>query len=148
VAAIDLTPQVLDITAYGGDTLSLLVSFPPGYVAGRIWSAQIRSVKTDLNTDAVFQVNLGATANDPVTLVLSSAATRALVTEAAEAQMMAATTRSAPTRRAVAPFAVGDPITTYSGSWDCQLAPVGGGDPTTTVVRGSIKIVLDVTRLP
>lgn len=35
---------------------------------------------------------------------------------------------------------------TYEGYWDVQLAPQGGGDPTTTLGYGSITIHNDVTR--
>ena len=143
MAAIDLTPQVLDITALGGDTVSFEVRFPPGYVAGRKWTAQVRSVTESATVDATFVVALGATEDDPIHLTLTSAATRSLVTSAAT--MMA---RSQVVKRSGTPFAVGDPLAKYKGVWDCQLAPLAGGDPTTTVIRGTVTINLDVTRAP
>jgi hypothetical protein len=34
----------------------------------------------------------------------------------------------------------------YTGFWDVQLAPPGGGDPVTTLVEGTLRIHPDVTR--
>jgi hypothetical protein len=34
----------------------------------------------------------------------------------------------------------------YTGFWDVQLAPAGGGDPVTTLVEGTLRIYPDVTR--
>lgn len=34
----------------------------------------------------------------------------------------------------------------YTGFWDVQLAPPGGGDPVTTLVEGTLRIYPDVTR--
>jgi hypothetical protein len=34
----------------------------------------------------------------------------------------------------------------YEGYWDVQLAPVGGGDPVTTLAHGELRIHSDVTR--
>ena len=34
----------------------------------------------------------------------------------------------------------------YDGFWDVQLAPVGGGDPVTTLAHGTLRLVSDVTR--
>lgn len=34
----------------------------------------------------------------------------------------------------------------YTGFWDVQLAPSGGGDPVTTLVEGTLRIYPDVTR--
>jgi len=153
VATIDLTPQVLDIKAYGGDTVPILITFPPGYVAGRIWKAQVRTAATNTTTDAEFQVTLGATQDDPVTLILTSESTRALVTSAVlRAEQEAAA--KAPARASRGPFSsadpkvVGAPLASYKGVWDCQLAPSGGGDPTTTIVRGTVELTLDVSRTP
>jgi len=150
VATIDGTPQVCDITWYGGDTLPLEVRFPPGYVAGRVWTAQVRGVATSATVDATFQITLGATADDPITLLLPADVTRDLVTSAA---LLTRGQEAVRRGRAGAPplaeaLAAGDPLASYSGVWDCQLAPPAGGDPTTTVVRGKLTITLDVTRLP
>ena len=34
----------------------------------------------------------------------------------------------------------------YSGYWDVQLAPAGGGDPVTTLAYGTFELEPDVTR--
>ena len=34
----------------------------------------------------------------------------------------------------------------YEGFWDVQLAPVGGGDPVTTLAYGELRLHSDVTR--
>jgi hypothetical protein len=147
VAVIDLTPQVLDITALGGDTVSFEVRFPPGYVAGRTWTAQVRAKPEDTSVDATWIVALGATADDPIHLTLTAATTRSLVTSAALARQTSSVVRRS-SAQPTAPFAAGEPLATYKGVWDCQLAPAGGGDPTTTVITGSVTIKLDVTRAP
>lgn len=146
MASIDGTPQVCDITWYGGDTLPVEVRFPPGYVAGRLWSAQVRSTAPAAAVDATFQVQLGATEDDPILLLLPASVTRALVTSQIFQARRQELARSA--RAMGEPLTAGDPLTTYNGVWDCQLAPAGGGDPTTTVVRGKLTITLDVTRAP
>jgi len=141
VASLDLTPQIFDIKAYGGDTLTIQVSFPAGFVAGRVWRAQVRPTATSAKIDAEFQIILGANADAPVTLRLTSAVTRALVTEGAATLLRTPTRRTGPSL-----LAVGDPLATYKGVYDCQVAPSGGGDPTNTVVRGNLELTLDVTR--
>jgi len=141
MASIDLTPQILDLKLQGGDTTNLLVTFPPGFVSGRIWKADIRATALATSVDGTFTVTLGATADDPVTITLPAALSRSLITSVALREL------TAEQKRAAARSA-GDPLASYKGVWDCQLAPSGGGDPTTTIVKGSIEITLDVTRTP
>jgi hypothetical protein len=137
---INTTPTVVDLIHYAGDTLNLEVRFPAGYVAGRIWTAQVRSDVLATTIDATFTITLGATQDDPVILTLPSSVTRSLVTSPT---LMTAkvTMPGQPTTQAV-----GDVLPSYAGVWDAQLAPSGGGDPTTTVARGSLRLTLDVTR--
>jgi len=124
-------PDVVDLKGYAGDTLTRRVEVltdPAGFIAGRIWSAQVRSAWNATGVDATFQVFPDTTG---CTLVLSEADTSAL--------LGLSTARTSPAVRAL----VGDK---YTGVWDVQLAPAGGGDPTTTVCRGTVTILGDVTR--
>lgn len=113
-------PETVDLLAYAGDTLTVDVKVPTAFVAGRSWSAQVRDTATATELAAVFTVIEPTVTDGPATLVLSAADTSRLADGAA----------------------------TYMGLWDVQLAPAGGGDPVTTLVRGRITIAGDVTRSP
>ena len=141
---LDTTPAVVNVIHYAGDTLVIEVRTQPGFVAGRIWTGQLRANTLATTVDAVFTVILGATEDDPVTLMLPSSVTRGLVTPPTTGLLQVAPSMPGlPSVRAVDSAQ----LPSYNGVWDVQLAPVGGGDPTTTVARGAILITLDVTRL-
>jgi len=115
---LNIEPTRVDIRAYAGDTISLRVTFPADLQPGtRQWTAQVRATRTDPATLATFTVTAGATAGDPVTLILPAATTAALC-----------------------------PGESWQGVWDAQLAPAGGGDPTQTVAHGDLHLLKDVTR--
>ena len=124
-------PDIADIEHYGGDTLVRQVVIdtddPAGFVAGREWSAQVRSAWDSPTIDAQFVVTPDATG---CVLTLPSAVTAAL---------LGMTTRDTPGTFTIVQGK-------YVGVWDCQLSPAGGGDPTTTVMRGSFTLIGDVTR--
>jgi hypothetical protein len=116
---LDLAPDIVNIVAYAGDTIGpIQIKHSAGFVAGRVYTAQIRPDRKSTQVDAVFDVQVGATEDDPVFLTLSSDITRSLVGSREK----------------------------YQGFWDCQIAPAGGGDPTRTVVQGKVTLTLDVTR--
>jgi hypothetical protein len=46
----------VDIDHYAGDTLTLHVKVPAGVVAGRTWSAQVRSKRTSTKIEATFEI--------------------------------------------------------------------------------------------
>lgn len=117
MAVIKTIPETVDIDHYGGDTLSLGVSFPAGFVSGRVWTAEVRDTRDAANVVASFTVIPGATEDDPITLMLPAATCRTLAADL-----------------------------TSNYVWDCQVAPAGGGDPTQTIAQGALKISLDVTR--
>lgn len=124
-------PDVVDLRGYGGDTLTRRIEVltdPAGFIAGRVWSAQVRESWNSTDVDAEFTVTADATG---ATIMLPAEDTAALLGLSAA--------RSTPAVRAV----LGDK---YSGVWDVQLAPPAGGDPTTTVCRGTVTILGDVTR--
>lgn len=110
-------PTRVDIRAYAGDTLTLRVTFPAGFTAGREWNAQVRASRIDPQVLATFTVTAGATADDPVTLILPAAIASQLCTGQS-----------------------------WQGVWDAQLAPAGGGDPVQTVAHGDLRLLKDVTR--
>lgn len=53
---IDSRPTTVDITHYGGDTLSLHVTIDSAVVAGRSWSAQVRRSPAATKLDASFEI--------------------------------------------------------------------------------------------
>lgn len=53
---IDSRPTTVDITHYGGDTLSLHVTIDSAVVAGRSWRAQVRSFPAAAKLDASFEI--------------------------------------------------------------------------------------------
>jgi len=116
VATLTTVPDTVDIVHYGGDTLSIGVTAPAGFVAGRVWSAQVRDTRDAASAVADFTIVPGAT-EDQVTLLLPADTCRTL----------AAALES-------------------SYVWDVQVAPAGGGDPTQTLAQGAFKVTLDVTR--
>ena len=122
---IDVTPQKVNIRGYAGDSLGIRITHPPGFVAGRIYSAQIRTSRTSEKVDATFDVLIGKDDDGvededlPVTLFLPSDETRRLVGTKQK----------------------------YQGVWDCQIAPPGGGDPAQTLIQGKVTLLLDVTRI-
>jgi hypothetical protein len=124
MASIDTRPKVVDIAHYAGDTLTIRVNVSDVVVAGREWSAQVRALR-DGTLDAEFLIQtdeLGAW------LTLPEAETRRL----ANGGELVRATRGRVLR--------------YTGDWDVQVAPVGGGDPVTTFAQGKLTIDLDVTR--
>lgn len=139
MATLDTRPDTVDISHYGGDTLTITVTAPESLVGGREWSAQIRTTRDAANVDAQFVITPPAEPNGPAYLVLPASECRRLVGQAA-ALMTRRTI--APRGPEVNPLALGK----YSGVWDCQITGPGGTDPVRTLAQGSITIDLDVTR--
>ena len=129
-------PDTVDLEGIAGDTLSRTILITaPGFIAGRVWSAQVRSTIDASIIDATFDITEPVTddGTSPAVLTLTAAATRALVDGGVIVRRVGASGRTVTQG-------------VYTGVWDCQLAPAGGGDPTTTIVRGTVMIVGDVTR--
>ena len=122
---IDTRPEVVDIRHYAGDTLSIRVNAPSEFVAGREWSAQVRSDREVSQVDAVFDVAVDATG---AVLTLTAEQTRTLASGGALVRMTRAS------------------VMRYTGEWDVQVSGPGGTDPVTSLAQGRLTIDLDVTR--
>jgi hypothetical protein len=66
VPNIDSRPTVIDIDHYAGDTLTLHVKVPAQIVAGRTWTAQVRSRPDSQRLDASFTIIENAEGADVV----------------------------------------------------------------------------------
>lgn len=75
MADFDTRPTEVNIDHYGGDTLSIAVKVSSEIVAGREWSAQVRSARTSQRIDATFTCTPNAEGAD---VVLAAADCRAL----------------------------------------------------------------------
>lgn len=67
---IDTRPQEINIDHYGGDTLTLNVTVPDGFVDGRDWAGQVRRQPAAPRLDASFvivETPTGATVELPAT---------------------------------------------------------------------------------
>jgi hypothetical protein len=57
MASLDLRPEVVDITGYAGDTMSLRITVSdPAVIAGGTWLAQVRAKRPDTDALATFDV--------------------------------------------------------------------------------------------
>ena len=133
MAKLSTAPQTVDVDAYAGDTLTIQVTAPDALVAGREWSAQVRSAADSALVDAEFTITPPSVADGPAYLILPSDVTAALVTGGTLTTMLASGRTIVEGK--------------YVGVWDVQLAPAGGGDPVTTLARGTLIITGDVTRV-
>lgn len=61
-------PEEVNITFYSGDTQTIHVNCPTEVIAGRVFTAQVRSNKSSTRIDATFAVILTATGVDLVLL--------------------------------------------------------------------------------
>lgn len=130
---LDTTPQQVDINHYGGDTLTIRVTAPDSLVAGRNWAAQVRKTATATTVDATFTITPPEVPDGPAYLVLSSADCSRLLGIGTTVRVKDANTGLYAAQQQ------------YTGFWDCQLS-VAGADPVTTIVKGGITLVLDITR--
>jgi hypothetical protein len=128
MATLDTRPDTVDINHYAGDTLTLAIRAPSSYVAGRVWSASVRSTRSAATIDASFSVIVPTVTDGPAYITLSSADTALLGNMGI-----------------MVPGAGGLSVKTYTGVWDVQVKHPSG-DPVSTLVQGIIKIEADVTR--
>ena len=136
MATLSLEPQVVDITGHAGDTLTVNIKLPPDTIGGREWSSQVRSTP-DAAVDAAWTIS--APIPDPEDPLLVVVAVTLTAADTARLQAGGPMTVQRVGARTVT-------AGKYSGVYDVQLAPPGGGDPTTTVIKGSLTIGPDVTR--
>lgn len=70
MAELSTMPQEVNIEHYGGDTLTIHIKIDAAQIAGRVFTAQVRSKATSAKVDATFTVTTTAVGAD---IVLSSA---------------------------------------------------------------------------
>jgi hypothetical protein len=117
MAILNTRPATVDVTGYAGDTLIISVTAPTAFIAGRAWTAQVRASTAAATVDAEFVVTPPTQTDGPALVTLPAVDTARLAAAAS-----------------------------YTGVWDVQLAPAGGGDPVTTLAAGRLIISADVTR--
>jgi hypothetical protein len=130
---IDTRPQSVNISGYGGDTLTIKISAPAELTDGMLWKAQVRSARTDELIAAEFEIIPPEASGGPAYIVLDSEVSRSLVETAPVVRRRTTRTGTVYTQR-------------YSGFWDCQLTDEAATDPKVTFVQGELTIDLDVTR--
>lgn len=133
MATLDTRPELVDVTGYAGDTLTITIQAPAAVTDGKTWLAQIKSSRSSDIIDAEWEITPPAASGGIAVLVLDAATTAALVSG----------TGSLATRRTTSAgtFAAG---TQYKGEWDCE---VSDANSTRTLVQGTLTIDQDVTRL-
>jgi hypothetical protein len=131
---LSTVPEIVNITHYGGDTLTIEVTPEAGLADGLDWNAQVRSSRTADPTSAVFVVTRPTAPGMPGYLVLPAAETARLCGTAPVVQVRLADGSL---------FSVAE----FQGVYDCQVSNAGS-DPVTTIVQGNLIIQIDVTRLP
>ena len=75
MADLSTMPQVVNVEHYGGDTLPIHIKATPEIIAGRVFSAQVRSKAVTAKVDATFGVIITPEGAD---IILSSADSRRL----------------------------------------------------------------------
>ena len=128
MATLDTRPDTVDILHYAGDTLTLAIRAPSAYIAGRVWSASVRSTRSAATVDATFDIIEPTVVDGPAYVTLTSADTALLGGLGV-----------------MVPGDGGLSVKTYTGVWDVQVKHPSG-DPVSTLVQGIIKIESDVTR--
>src|SRR5512144_3119905 len=135
MAVLDTRPQSVDLYHYAGDTLTVQIRAPSSLVAGKTWTAQVRSTRQATVVDATFAITVPTVTDGPAYLVMTSVDTARLPAEL-----------GTPIRviKGTGAEATAVMIQTYQGVWDCQVRATSGTDPVTTLVSGAIKIEADV----
>jgi hypothetical protein len=143
MATIDTRPQSIDIFAYAGDTLTLRIVTDVDYTQ-HVWTGYVKSDHTEQPFDAefTFEIPEGSSFGFPMNAVLSATDTAALATLVTRSVQKPVFTKAGTT--SVATQAIIAPVQ-YSGIWDIQVQL---DDVVTTLVRGTIQIDADITRLP
>jgi hypothetical protein len=124
---INAVPEKVDVTGYGGDTLSIRVNVSGQAWTNPQWSAEVRESRTTADVDAAFTITPDSTG---AWLVLSAAQTASLLGAVVARQQGKAI-----------PLL----LTKYVGQWDVQ---VKDGATVVTLAQGSLTIEADVTRVP
>lgn len=117
MADADTRPTEFNILHYGGDTLGIHITAPTEVTTGREWAGHVRRARNSAKVDAELYF-LPDGDGLGWTAVLAEE----------DAERLAQR---------------GD----FEGFYDIQLANIGGGDPVTTIVHGTLTITTDVTRV-
>lgn len=135
MVSIDTRPKVVDITAYGGDTLTIKVTAPVELTNGMVWNAQLRADREDATPiDATFVITLPNPPTDPAAyLVLRSADCRRLI---GTGTVLRKRTKAGTTVT----------VQSYTGVYDCEIKHPTNPDPVRTLVQGTLTLDMDVTR--
>jgi hypothetical protein len=134
VTDIDLTPDVVNIKAYAGNTVPILVTVPAGVADGFMWNGQLRTTRESATVDATWIITEPVAPGDPAYCMLP----------AAETARLAGT--GTVTRRRMSDGTVRS-IQVYSGEYDIECKHPTAPDPVHTWVQGTLTIELDVTRV-
>lgn len=134
MTTLDFRPKIANLQCRAGDTISFTVTAPTEFIAGRLWTAQVRSSSGSSVVDATFYIVPPSVPDGPAYLALRAMDTARLAAMGSTSQAQRITGGS------------GRGVVLYSGVWDCQIAPAGGGDPTNTLACGTVEIEGDVTR--
>jgi hypothetical protein len=135
VATIDTRPQIVDITHYGGDTLTIKVTAPESITTGMVWSAQVRANRdTGTPVDATFVITPPVPGGDTAAYVML---------KASDCRRLIGTGAVVRKRTTVGTLAT---VQSYVGVYDVQINHPTNPDPVTTLVQGSLTLDMDVTR--
>ena len=136
-------PEVVNLTYYGGDTLTLDFYIPATFVPPNPqWAAQVRSPREATAILATFDIVYN-TGTSHAVLVLPAAITKRLVDENGTLYTGSAVAKIWPELYAAGVTS----MRRFSGDWDFQLSAVNGSDPVTTLAQGRLLLDGDVTRL-
>lgn len=133
MASVSTVPTVVDIVTYAGDTFDLEVRAAAEVTDGKQWSAEIRADRASAPVDATFVITEPTEPGGSAYLRLTAADSARLA-------------RGAPVVQKRMPDGSTRAVQQYSGVYDCEVS-LAGSDPVRTLVQGTIKIELDVTRV-
>lgn len=134
MASVSTVPTVVDIVTYAGDTFDLEIRAAAEVTDGKQWNAEIRADRDAAPVDATFAITVPTESGGPAYLRLTAADSARLA-------------RGAPVVQKRMPDGSTRAVQQYSGVYDCEVS-LAGSDPVRTLVQGTIKIELDVTRAP
>jgi hypothetical protein len=138
MADLSTIPEIVNITHLAGDTLTIRFQAPQSLITGKDWLGQIRANRQSDTVDATFVITPPPDDTTPGTIVLPAAETARLAGTMGTLMTLRRTTREAPTPTLTS-------MMIYEGVYDVQIS-VDGSDPVTTLMMGTLKIELDVSR--
>jgi len=123
---LDFTPPVVNVVGYAGDTLSItILTTPPTYTDGALWSAQVRASTASSEVLEFFSI-------EPV---VGGACLTLTAEQTARLAELGVVKRSRGC----------DVYQMFQGTWDAQVLWTETGR-VQTLVRGGLSMAMDVTR--